>query len=152
MIQNPFRRKRDPLDQVLDALEGVRAEAAQTAADIRDVASKAADALGEAAPEGSKKRLPLLGALVAGGAAIAIVIRARARSAAADVQPPTPAPSASPTAVATAAETTTVPPSAPGGEDEAAAADEVEVAADTSTPEEPGEPKAETDESRAAEG
>lgn len=150
MIQNPFRRKRDPLDQVLDALNGVRAEAAQTAADIRDVASKAADALGEAAPEGSAKRLPLLGALVAGGAAIALVIRARARSATADAAaayPPTPVPSASPTAVAKAAETTTVPPtapspSAPGGEDEAAA----------STPEEPSEPKAETDESRAAEG
>ncbi len=50
MIQNPFRRKRDPLAQVLDTLDSLRADAG-VAADVRDAPAKAADALGEAAPE-----------------------------------------------------------------------------------------------------
>ena len=78
MIRTPFSRKpRSPLDQALEILEGVRAEAAQAAGTVRDAASKAADTLGEAAPDATSKRLPLIGAGVAVGAGIAVAVRSR---------------------------------------------------------------------------
>lgn len=85
MPTNPFRRKRDPLEQVLDVLDAVRSDAAKTAADIRDTAAKAADALGDAAPDAASKRLPLIGLAAAGAVAVVIAVRARAGGSAPEI-------------------------------------------------------------------
>lgn len=137
MISNPFTRKpKSPLDQVLDVLDDVRAEAAEAAGTIRDAATSAADALGDP-PVPSGRRLPLLGLLAAGGLGIALVLKARAgRSASPSMTAPPPAP---PPSVATAAKATTTPPPKTA----TTPASEVEA-------EEPKEPKAETTESEPA--
>ncbi len=151
MIQNPFQRKRDPLSQALDTLDSLRSDAAGFAADVRDAASKAADALGEAAPEGTSKRLPLIGVAAAGVAAIVVVAKVRRRSSAASAPQPVapPAASASPSAVATAAKTTTAPPPAPSNSGPGEVKEEPAEAADP-VAEPLTDPKAETEESRAA--
>lgn len=94
MITNPFARKpKSPLDQLLEVVDDVRAEAAATAGTIRDAAAQAADALGEAAPElGRSRRLPVLGMLAAVGLGVVLAIRARAGSKAEPTLPPTQSP------------------------------------------------------------
>jgi len=82
LVTNPFARKpKSPVDQVLEVVDYVRADAAETAGAIRDAAARAADALGEATPEhGRSRRLPALGVLAAAGLGVALAIRARAAS------------------------------------------------------------------------
>lgn len=136
MIANPFARKpKSPVDQVLDVVNNVRADAAGAAGTIRDAASKAADALGDPPVPGGR-RLPVIGLIAAAGLGVALALKARAGSGSAPsvtAPPPSPAPS-----VATAAKSTRVETST----DETPAA---EVA-----PEQPREPKADTPESDAA--
>jgi hypothetical protein len=77
-MSNPFsRRRRDPLEQVLDAVEELRSEAARRAADIRDAAGGAADLLGEAAPEARRHRVPVLLGVAAAAVGTAIALRSR---------------------------------------------------------------------------
>jgi hypothetical protein len=79
-MSNPFsRRRRDPLEQVLDAVEELRSEAARRAADIRDAAGGAADLLGEAAPEARRHRVPVLLGVAAAAVGTAIALRSRRR-------------------------------------------------------------------------
>lgn len=137
MISNPFSRKpKSPIDQALDVLDGVRVEAAEAAATIRDAATQVADTLGDP-PVPSGRRLPLLGVLAAAGLAIALVLKARAgRSESSTMAAPSASP---PPSVATAAKATATPPP----KQTTTPATEVE-------PEEPKDPKAETTESEAA--
>jgi hypothetical protein len=77
-MSNPFtRRRRDPLEQVLDAAEELRAEAARRAGDIRDAAAQAAEMLGEAAPEARRHRVPILLGVAAAAVGTAIALRSR---------------------------------------------------------------------------
>jgi len=141
LITNPFSRKpKNPVDQVLDVINDVRADAAETASTIRDAAAKAADVLGDP-PVLSGRKLPVLGLVAAAGLGVAAAIKARAGSKSEPVIGPTPpeAPRSSP-ATATAAKTTATAVPAPT---ETKPAAEVE-------PEEPREPKADTSESDAA--
>lgn len=145
MITNPFSRKpKSPIDQVLDVVSSVRADAAETASTIRDAAAKAADVLGDPPVPGGRK-LPVLGLFAAAGIGVALAIRARAAKPSAESLPPlspavTGAQPPSP-AVATAAKTTssTLPQADPKPASEVG-------------PEQPKEPKAETPESEAASG
>jgi hypothetical protein len=77
-VSNPFRRKRkDPVEQALDAIEEIRAEAARRAAGLRDAAADAVELLGEAAPEARRYRVPVAAAVVAAGLGTAIALRSR---------------------------------------------------------------------------
>jgi hypothetical protein len=143
VITNPFARKpKSPIDEVLDVIGNVRADAAETAATIRDAAAKAADVLGEATPDvGGGRRLPVLGLVAAAGLGVAIAIKARAGGSAEPQLSSTPTQTPRPTpAAATAAKATKAP--APKAAKEKPAA-EVE-------PEQPKEPKADTAEGDAA--
>ncbi len=136
-MRNPFaRRRRDPVEQVLDAAEDVRAEAAKRAAAIRDAAADAVELLGEAAPEARRHRIPLVLGVLAAGVGTAIALRSRRGG------PSEPATAEAPLepAATTAARATAV--SEPEASKPAA---EVE-------PERPKEPKAATEESEAAAG
>ena len=134
MIRNPFaRRRRNHVDQVLDVLDGVRAEAESVAGIVRDAAARTADALAEVAPERATRRLPLVGAALAVGVGVAAAVRARAG---ANQQPAGSHPV--PSAVETAARTTATIPVTPAAEPKPAAKVEAE---------QPKEPRAETEES-----
>ena len=139
MIRNPFKRKpKSPLDQALDALDGVRTDAASAAGEIRDAAAKVADALGDVdVPR--ERRLPLIGAAAAAGLGLALAIRVRAKRGS-DPEVPASSTGAVPASPATAtAAKTTAAPVTPGP-----------VAAGEPTSEKPKEPRAQTDESEAA--
>lgn len=171
MITNPFARKpKSPVDQVLDVVNNIRADAAGTAGSIRDAATKAADALGDAAPEvGGGRRLTVLGVVAAGVAGVALAVKARAGNksgptlAPTPTEPPRPSPAAATAAKATAAQKSAVPPAATGKSEPQAsvataakategpiapAATEAKPTAEVE-PEEPREPKAATPESDA---
>ncbi len=137
MITNPFARKpRTPLDRALATVEDVRAEAATTAAAIRDAAAKAADALGEPPVPGGRK-LPVIAVAAAAALGVAIAIKSRAGRGAPAPAPeaPRPAPATATAARATATDAPVATGSKPAAE----------VA-----PEEPREPRAETEESEAS--
>jgi len=142
-VRSPFARKRKtPLDQAFDALDNVRVDAAGIAASVRDAASKAADVLGDAAPEVRGRRLPLIGVVAAAGIAVALVVRSR-RDESADAPPPAPY---TPPSVETAAKSTATATAPPAGAPDAT---EPRPAAKTES-EEPKERRAETAESEAA--
>lgn len=135
-MRNPLSRKpKTPVDQVLAVAKNVRADAAGIAGTVRDAASKAADALGEAAPVAKGSRLPIIGAGVAAGAGVAIAVSSRLKGSSED-----PSAVGNPSAVQTAAKTTTVPKPDPEASKPAG-----QVAA-----EKPVDPKADTAESDAA--
>ena len=79
MIRNPFARKpKTPIDQALDAFDGVRSDAADYAATIRDTAAEIAETLTEIGPPAPKgRKLPLLAAAAAAGLGIAYLVRSR---------------------------------------------------------------------------
>ena len=62
MITNPFSRKpKNPIDQAVDAFDGVRTDAADYAASIRDAAADIAETLTEIGPPAPKgRKLPIL--------------------------------------------------------------------------------------------
>ena len=135
-MRNPLSRKpKSPIDQALAVANNVRADAAGIAGTVRDAASKAADALGEAAPDPKGSRVPVIGAAVAAGVGVAVAVRSRLKG-----SPETPAATGNPSAVETAAKTSTVPKPDPQASKPAG-----EVAA-----EKPVDPKADTAESDAA--
>ena len=137
MIRNPFARKpANPIDQAVDAFDGVRRDAAGYAATIRDAAADIADTLAEIGPAARRRRkLPIIVAAAAAGLGLAYVLRSRLGG---DAAPePFPPPIAQP-AAATAARTTARPEPA-----------RHEPVAATAS-EEPREPKATTPESDAA--
>jgi hypothetical protein len=139
-MSNPFRRKRrDPVDQALAAIEEIRAEAAKRAAGLRDAASDAVELLGEAAPEARRHRVPIAAAVVAAAVGTAIALRSRRKGKGA--LEPTPAEPPVPSAAATAAQATATQPSRAA-----------ETPAAAVGPEQPKEPQARTDESEAAGG
>jgi hypothetical protein len=142
MISNPFSRKpKNPVDQALDAFDGVRADAAGYAATIRDAAADIADTLTEIGPPAPKRRLPVIAAVAAAGLGIAYLVRNRLADGAPGPVPEVPGPpAAAPTATATAARTTAEPATA-----------EAEPASPGDS-EPPKEPKAETAESSAGNG
>jgi hypothetical protein len=87
-MRNPLsRRRRDPLQQALDAIEDVRSEAARRAEDLRDAAAQAVDLLGEAVPESRRHRVPIALGLIAAAVGTAVALRARGRT---PQLPPTP--------------------------------------------------------------
>jgi hypothetical protein len=137
MIRNPFARKpTNPIDQAVDAFDGVRRDAADYAATIRDVAADVADTLAEIGPAARRgRKLPIIVAAVVAGLGLAYVLRSKLGGDAA--QEPFPPPIAQP-AAATAARTTAG--SEPSNHEPLAATDS----------EEPREPKATTPESHAA--
>jgi hypothetical protein len=137
-MRNPFnRRRRDPLEQALDAVEDVRAEAAKRAEGIRDAAAQAVELLGEAAPEARRHRVPIALGVIAAGVGIAIAMRGR-RS-----EPELP-PAAPPTE--TAADAAAKRAAAPEEPEPAEPKPAAEVEAET-----PREPRAATAESQAGE-
>lgn len=139
MFRNPLSRKpRSPLDQTLDVINDLRAEAADIAATVRDAAAKTADALGDAAPSVRGSRLPILGVAIVVGLGAAIVMRSKLKGGGAPVGAyPTPS------AAQTAAQTTASAPVSPSVKSKPAAKVE---------PEQPKEPQAETAESEPASG
>ena len=137
MIRNPFARKpANPIDQAVDAFDGVRRDAAGYAATIRDAAADIADTLAEIGPPAPRgRKLPIIVAAAAAGLGLAYVLRSRLGG---DTAPePFPPPIAQP-AAATAARTTAGPD--PAGHEPVAA----------TASEEPREPTATTPESDAA--
>jgi len=145
LITNPFSRKpKTPLDQALDVIDNVRSDAAETAAQIRDAAAKAADVLGVPTPDvGGRGKLPVLGVVAAAGLGVAIAIRARGGKRPEPTLPPTPTQAPKPTPAAATAAKVTAKPSSEADTAESRSADETK-------PEEPREPKAETAESDPA--
>jgi len=98
MIRNPFARSRkSQVDQALDAFEGVRADAAEYAAAIRDVAADVADTLTEIGPPAPKRKLPILLAAAAGGLGVAYAVRSRIGGSAPGPVPEVPGPPAAAT-------------------------------------------------------
>ncbi|HET6829793.1 MAG TPA: hypothetical protein VFH44_00455 [Solirubrobacterales bacterium] len=78
MIANPFARKpKRPVDRALDAIDGVRADAAAYAAAIRDAAADVAETLAESDRSGTRRRLPLIAAGAAVAVGLAYVLRSR---------------------------------------------------------------------------
>jgi hypothetical protein len=141
MITNPFSRKpKTPIDQAIDAFDGVRAEAADYAATIRDAAADIADTLAEIGPPAPKRRLPVIAAAAAAAIGIGYLVRRRLSEPAREPVSEMPGPpAAAPAATATAARTTAVP------------ADSDSPPASPGDVEEPKEPRAETAESAAGE-
>lgn len=138
-MRNPLSRKpQSPIDQALAIVDNVRADAAGLAGTVRDAATKAADALGDAAPATKDRRIPLVGAAVATGAGIAVAVRCKMKSDGSAVAVPDPA---APSAAKTASRTTAAAPKSTATKPAA----KVEA-------EKPVDPKAETAESEAAAG
>jgi len=79
MITNPFSRKpKNPIDQAVDAFDGVRSDAADYAASIRDAAADIAETLTELGPPAPKgRKLPILAGVVAAGLGIAYLMRSK---------------------------------------------------------------------------
>ena len=138
MIRNPFARKQQtPLDKALAVADDVRAEAAETAAAIRDAAARAADALGDPPVPGGRK-LPAVALVAAAGLGVALAVKSRAGNREPELPPVPPRREEPATAVAAKA-TATSPPATTASKPAA----EVE-------PERPKEPRAETKESEAS--
>ncbi len=138
-MNNPFSRKpKTRIEQAFAVANGVRSEAATAAASVRDAATKTVEALGEATPIRSPRRLPVVGAAAAVGAGAAVALRKRAGGGAGTepiTSPATAEVPQAPPSVGTAAATTAAPP-----------AGEAEPAVEAK-PEQPKEPRAETPES-----
>ena len=79
MITNPFARKpKTPIDQALDTFDGLRSDAADYAATIRDAAADIAETLTEIGPPAPKgRKLPIVVAAAAAGLGIAYLVRSR---------------------------------------------------------------------------
>ena len=79
MIRNPFASKpKTPIDQALDAFDGVRTDAADYAAAIRDAAADIAETLTELGPPAPKgRKLPMIAGVAAAGLGIAYLVRSK---------------------------------------------------------------------------
>ena len=79
MITNPFARKpKTPIDQALDTFDGIRSDAADYAATIRDAAAEIAETLTELGPPTPKgRKLPVIAAVAAAGLGIAYLVRSK---------------------------------------------------------------------------
>jgi len=100
MIRNPFASRKSRVDQALDAFDDVRAEAADYAAGIRDVAADVAETLTEIGPSAPKRKLPILLAAAAAGLGLAYAVRSRVGGSAPGPAPEVPGPPAAATETA----------------------------------------------------
>ncbi len=98
MIRNPFAsRPKTPIDQALDAFDGVRSDAADYAATIRDAAADIADTLTEIGPPAPKgRKVPIVVAATAAGLGVAYLLRSRLGGTGAAQQYPQPEPQKEP--------------------------------------------------------